>query len=103
MTINDLIERLREPIIADAMAAGGITNGILAERIINERGEASAALAASAERERGLRVALENAIWTIGYVVKFGSPCFDAVEMADIAGRGEAARKVLLAGIEDAQ
>lgn len=43
-----LVERLREPIIADALADGRIQSGILAERLINERCEAAEALASPA-------------------------------------------------------
>lgn len=49
---TDLIARLREPIIGDAHGDGLITSGRLAERLIRERGEAAAAIAAlTAERD----------------------------------------------------
>lgn len=37
----DLVKRLREPIIADAFAIHGIQDGQLAERLIQERGQAA--------------------------------------------------------------
>lgn len=43
--LDDLIARLREPIIGDAHGDGLITSGRLAERLIRERGESAAALA----------------------------------------------------------
>jgi hypothetical protein len=37
----DILERLREPIVADAFESGSIRNGVLAERMIRERIDAA--------------------------------------------------------------
>lgn len=39
--VADIVERLREPVIADAFAEGVITSGILCERLIRERHDAA--------------------------------------------------------------
>lgn len=94
-TMTDkLVERLREPIIADAMAAGEITNGILAERIINERGEAANALTAQAEEIEMLRgqvrVAVDGAqpLWS-------GEVAAKDTEIARLTAMVEEARGVV--------
>ena len=72
----DIIERLRESIIADAYAAGRLS-GALAERIINERHEAADELERLRASNKQLRVALEAAQdMAINAREPFGSPRF---------------------------
>lgn len=62
---QDVVERLREEIIADSFEAGQIRSGALAERLIRERGDAADAIASLLEQVERERERADKFMWQV--------------------------------------